>query len=152
MTGNVYATGIIFSGTAKGGRPWRGSVKIEPGFFSGFFSRFFKNPEKNPVQFSGKNCGKNPVKTRKKPVGKGGEYAESWGSGDVLTDRGRTTHVPARGKTRKKPGSIFHRPPPHRPLLAGADFPAVNKRGRPSKWPPECLPSKFADVECAFSL
>ena len=25
-------------------------------------------------------------------------------------------------KTRKKPGSIFHRPPPHRPLLAGADF------------------------------
>ena len=37
-------------------------------------------------------------------------------------DRGRTTHVPARGKTRKKPGSIFHRPPPHRPLLAGADI------------------------------
>ena len=28
----------------------------------------------------------------------------------------------------------------------------VNKRGRPSKWPPECLPSKFADFECAFSL
>ena len=24
--------------------------------------------------------------------------------------------------------------------------------GRPSKWPPECLPSKFADFECAFSL
>ena len=38
-----------------------------------------------------------------------------------MTDRGRTTHVPARGKTRKKPGSIFHRPPPHRPLLAGAE-------------------------------
>ena len=28
----------------------------------------------------------------------------------------------------------------------------VNKRGRPSKWPPECLLSKFADFECAFSL
>ena len=28
----------------------------------------------------------------------------------------------------------------------------VNKRGRPSKWPPECLPSKFAYFECAFSL
>ena len=28
----------------------------------------------------------------------------------------------------------------------------VNKRGRPSKWPPECLPSNFADFECAFSL
>ena len=27
----------------------------------------------------------------------------------------------------------------------------VSKRGRPSKWPPECLPSKFADFECAFS-
>ena len=31
-------------------------------------------------------------------------------------------------------------------------FSEVNKRGRPSKWPPECLPSKFADFECAFSL
>ena len=40
---------------------------------------------------------------------------------DVVTVLGRTTHVPARGKTRKKHGSIFHRPPPHRPLLAGAD-------------------------------
>ena len=76
-------------------------MKIEPGFF-----QVFKNPEKP---------GKNPVKTRKKPVGKGGEYAESWGFGDVVTDRGRTTHVPARGKTRKKPGSIFHGTPPHRP-------------------------------------
>ena len=28
----------------------------------------------------------------------------------------------------------------------------VNKRGRPSKWPPDRLPSKFADFECAFSL
>ena len=28
-----------------------------------------------------------------------------------MTDRGRTTHVLARGKTRKKPGSIFHRTP-----------------------------------------
>ena len=28
----------------------------------------------------------------------------------------------------------------------------VNKRGRPSKWPPECLPSKVTDFECAFSL
>ena len=27
---------------------------------------------------------------------------------------------------------------------------AANKRGRPSKWPPERLPSKFADFECAF--
>ena len=27
-----------------------------------------------------------------------------------MTDRGRTTHVPARGKTRKKPGSIFTNP------------------------------------------
>ena len=87
---------MLISGTAKGGRPWRGSVKIEPGFVQVFFS-----PEKNPV------------KTRKKPVGKGGEYAESWGSGDVVTDRGHTTHVPAMGKTRKKtPGSVFHRPPP----------------------------------------
>ena len=83
-------------------------MKIEPGFFQVFF---FKKTRLKP--------GKNPVKTRKKPVGKCGEYAESWGSGDVVTDRGRTTHVPARGKTRKKPGSIFHRPPPHRPLLAG---------------------------------
>ena len=31
-------------------------------------------------------------------------------------------------------------------------FSEVNERGRPSKWPPECLPSKFADFECAFSL
>ena len=59
-------------------------MKIEPGFFS----RFFKNPEKTRL------------KPGKKPVGKGGEYAESWGSGDVV--RERTTHVPARGKTRKK--------------------------------------------------
>ena len=28
----------------------------------------------------------------------------------------------------------------------------VNKRGRPSKWPPDHLPSKFADFECAFWL
>ena len=34
----------------------------------------------------------------------------------------------------------------------GSDKSEVNKRGRPSKWPPECLPSKFADFECAFSL
>ena len=27
---------LKLSGTAKGGRPWRGSVKIEPGFFPGF--------------------------------------------------------------------------------------------------------------------
>ena len=84
------------------------------------FSRFFKNPEKNPE------------KTRKKPVGKCREYAESWGSGDVVTDRGRTAHVPARGKARKKPGSIFHRPPPHRPLLAGAEISGVEKLTRSS--------------------
>ena len=29
-------SGGINSGTAKGGRPWRGSVKIEPGFFQVF--------------------------------------------------------------------------------------------------------------------
>ena len=69
------------------------------------FSRFLKNPVKTR-----KKPGKNSVKTRKNPAGKCGEYAESWGSGDVVTDRGRTAHVPARGKTRKKPGSIFHRP------------------------------------------
>ena len=86
------------------------------------FASFFKNPEKNPVKTRKKTFWKNPVKTRKKPVGKCGEYAESWGSGDVVTDRGRTTHVPARGKTRKKPGSIFRRPPTHRPLLAGAEI------------------------------
>ena len=111
------------SGTAKGGRPWRGSVKIEPGFFQ----VFFKNPEKTRLK-----RGKNPEKTRlkpgKKPAGKCGEYAESWGSGDVVTDRGRTSHVPARGKPGKKPGSIFHRPPPHRPLLAGAENGAVQIR------------------------
>ena len=28
----------------------------------------------------------------------------------------------------------------------------VKKRGQPNKWPPECLPSKFADSECAFPL
>ena len=33
----------------------------------------------------------------------------------------------------------------------GTNLSEVNKRGRPSKWPPECLPSKFADFECAFS-
>ena len=38
------------SGTAKGGRPWRGSVKSEPGFFQ--------------VK---KKTGNNPVRARKKP-------------------------------------------------------------------------------------
>ena len=112
------------SGTAKGGRPWRGSVKIEPGFFPGFLK-----PGKNPVK-TRKKPGKKSVKTRKKPVGKCGEYAESWGCGDVVTDQGRTTHVPARGKTRKKPGSIFHRPPPHRPLLAGAEKGKYHESGK----------------------
>ena len=27
---------VLLSGTAKGGWPWRGSVKIEPGFFQVF--------------------------------------------------------------------------------------------------------------------
>ena len=36
--------------------------------------------------------------------------------------------------------------------LVGILLSEVNKRGRPSKWPQECLPSKFADFECAFSL
>ena len=54
-----------------------------------------------------------------------------------MTDRGRTTLVPARGKTRKKPGSIFHRPPPHRPPLAGAEFcpsEKSSKTGRQRFW------------------
>ena len=41
---------IKSSGTAKAGRPWRGSVKIEPDF-----PGFFKNPEKTR---------KKPEKTR----------------------------------------------------------------------------------------
>ena len=96
---------------AKRGRWGRGSVKIEPGF-----SRFFKNPEKTRLK-----PGKNPVKPGK-TVGKCGEYAESWGSGDVVTDGDvPLTYLPGE-KPGKKPGSIFHRPPPHRPLLAGADY------------------------------
>ena len=42
----------LMSGTAKGGWPWRGSVKILTGFFPGFL---IKKP------------GKSPVKTRLKP-------------------------------------------------------------------------------------
>ena len=80
-------------------------MKIEPGFF-----QVFLKPGKNPVK-TRKKPGKNPVKTWKKPAGKCGEYAESWGSGDVVTDRGRTTHVPARGKTPgKNPVQFFTDP------------------------------------------
>ena len=41
---------------------------------------------------------------------------------------------------------------PRKPLYKTPPCSEVNKRGRPSKWPPECLPSTFADFECAFSL
>ena len=53
-----------------------------------------------------------------------GKCAKSWGFGDVMTDRGHNTPAPARGKTpeTKKKGFNFHRPPPHRPLLAGHRF------------------------------
>ena len=81
------------------------------------WTRFFKNPEKTRLK-----PGKNPEKTRLKPgkksVGKCGEYAESWGSGDVVRDRGRTTHVPARGKTRKKTRFNFS-PTPSSPTPFG---------------------------------
>ena len=97
--GPIYRS--LLSGTAKGGRPWRGSVKIEPGFFQVLKTRK-----------------KKPVKPRKKPVGKCGEYAESCGSGDVVTDRGRTTHVPARGKTRQKTRFDFS-PTPSSPTPFG---------------------------------
>ena len=53
-----------------------------------------------------------------------------------------------RCSSREMPWKIFV------PVLAGGHLlnSEVNKRGRPSKWPPERLPSKFADFECAFSL
>ena len=50
---------------------------------------------------------------------------------------------------------ILHKPefPGHPDFrILGSHSSEVNKRGRPSKWPPECLPSKFAHFECAFSL
>ena len=47
------------------------------------------------------------------------------------------------------PGSEPPPTPRHRKSLKHRS--EVKKRGRPSKWPPECLPSKFADFECAFS-
>ena len=61
---------FLRSGTAKGGRPWRGSVIIEPGFF-----QVFKKPGKSPVKTWKKpgffqvfkKPGKSPVKARKKP-------------------------------------------------------------------------------------
>ena len=87
-------------GVGHGGGRWK---------LNHVFSRFFKNPEKTRLK-----PGKNPEKTRlkpgKKPVGKGGGYAESWGSGDVVTDRGRTTHVPAREKPGKNPVQFFTYP------------------------------------------
>ena len=48
---------------------------------------------------------------------------------------------------------LYHCPHKHyQPKkISGGINSEVNKRGRPSKWPPECLPSKFADFECAFS-
>ena len=87
-------------------------MKIEPGFFQVFFK-----PGKNTVK-TRKKPGKNPAKTQKKPVGKCGEPAESWGSGDVVTDRGRTTHVPARGKTPEKTRFNFS-PTPSSPTPFG---------------------------------
>ena len=59
-----FVVSLNRSGTAKGGRPWRGSVKIEPGFFS----RFFKNPEKNREKARlkpGKNLLENVESTQK---------------------------------------------------------------------------------------
>ena len=40
----------------------------------------------------------------------------------------------------------------YKSLLPLSQQSEANKRGRPSKRPPECLLSKFADFECAFSL
>ena len=82
-------------------RPPKRAEKIEPGFF---FSRR-------------KSWLKPGKKTEKKPFRKCEEYSESWGSGDVVTDRGRTTPVAARGQARKKSGSILHRPPSSPTLL-----------------------------------
>ena len=87
-------------------------MKIEPGFFPGFFL----NLEKTRLK-PGKKPGKNPVKTRKKPVGKCGEYAESWGSGDVVTDRDvPLTYLPA-----EKPGKnpVQFSPTPSSPTSFG---------------------------------
>ena len=42
-----HGRGAPKSGTAKGGRPWRGSVKIEPGF-SRFFFLTRKKTRKKP--------------------------------------------------------------------------------------------------------
>ena len=54
---------LISGSSVFGGRPWRGSVKIEPGFF---FQVFFFDP-------------KNPVKTRKKkPVKPGKTCWKMW--------------------------------------------------------------------------
>ena len=73
----------------------------------------FKNPEKNTE------------KTRLKPGKNLLEKVESTQKvGDlviVMTDRGRTTHVPARGKTQKKPGSIVSPTPSSPTPLAGAE-------------------------------
>ena len=79
------------------------------------FSRFFKNPEKTRLK-----PGKNPEKT----CWKMWRVRRKLGICDVVTDRGRTTHVPARAeKPGKKPVQFFTDPSSPRPLLAGAEKP-----------------------------
>ena len=75
----------------------------------------------------------------------GGGAGEGTGKGTGKSMRARLSKLPFSNL----PFSFF-------PIITG-HFTAersseVNKRGRPSKWPPECPPSKFAGFECAFSL
>ena len=120
------------SGTAKGGRPWRGSVKIEPGFF-----QVFLKTRKNPVK-TRKKTGK---KTRLKPgksllenvesTQKVGDLVMSWRTGGVPL-----TYLPGE-KPGKNPAQFFTDPlltdpfwpepkdvrsPCHQKSLANGDF------------------------------
>ena len=73
------------------------------------FSRFFKARKKTWLK-PGK-LRKKRLKPRKSLLENvESTHAESWGSGDVVTDRGRTTHVPARGKSEKNPDQFFTDP------------------------------------------
>ena len=64
-----------------------------------------------------------------------------------------TVFRPFLRKWNRLPGQISCRTNVPRILqIFAPNFSEVNKRGRPSKWPPERLLSKFADFECAFSL